>query len=97
MQIAAEAGNHRAARQVVRVLHASSDKEQLPWHRIISSRGMISLPPGKGFEEQRRLLRREGVAVDRRGRIDLFKYQWEPAGLRRSRALHAFYRGLTCI
>jgi len=94
MQIAAMAGNHWAARQVVRVLHTSSTKDRLPWHRIISSRGTISLPRGKGFEEQRRLLRREGVAVDPRGRIALAKYQWEPDSLRRSRALDAFLRGL---
>jgi methylated-DNA-protein-cysteine methyltransferase-like protein len=95
MQIAAMAGNHRAARQVVRVLHASSAKDRLPWHRIINSRGAISLPIGKGFEEQRRLLRREGVGVDRRGRIDLAEYQWESDNLRHSRALDAFLRGLT--
>lgn len=93
-QIAALAGNHKAARQVVRVLHASSEKEKLPWHRVIGSRGAISLARGRGFEEQRRLLRAEGVDVDRRGRIDLDKYRWEPAG-RRSRALEDFLRGLT--
>ena len=95
MQIAAAAGNHRAARQVVRVLHASSAKDRLPWHRIISSLGRISLPPGKGFEEQRRLLRREGVAVDRPGRIDLRKFQWESGGTRRSRILERFLRDLS--
>ena len=93
-QIAALAGNHKGARQVVRVLHASSKKERLPWHRVISSRGIISLPRGRGFEEQRRLLLAEGVDVDRLGRIDLEKYQWESAG-RRSRALEDFLRGLT--
>ena len=95
MQIAAEAGNHRAARQVVRVLHASSGKEKLPWHRIINSRGMIALPPGKGFEEQRRLLRREGVAVDRQGRIDLEKHQWRGTRSRASRILDRFLRDLS--
>jgi methylated-DNA-protein-cysteine methyltransferase-like protein len=84
-QIAALAGNYRAARQVVRVLHSSSDKDRLPWHRVINSRGGISLRPGRGFEEQKRLLLREGVCVSRLGRIDLDEFQWEPAA-RRSRA-----------
>jgi len=94
LQIAAAAGNHRAARQVVRVLHASSAKDPLPWQRIINSRGMIALPPGKGFEEQRRLLRREGVSVDRQGRINLEKHQWDEGGSGAPRALEDFLRGL---
>jgi methylated-DNA-protein-cysteine methyltransferase-like protein len=79
-QVAALAGNHRAARQVVRVLHSSSEKERLPWHRVINSRGGISLGRGRGFEKQRRLLIREEVRVDGLGRIDLSQFQWEPDG-----------------
>jgi methylated-DNA-protein-cysteine methyltransferase-like protein len=93
-QIAALAGNYRAARQVVRVLHASSDKDRLPWHRVINSRGGISLGQGRGFEEQKRLLLEEGVSVDRRGLVDLEEFQWEPAG-QRSRAAKKFLRELT--
>jgi len=86
-QVAALAGNYRADRQVVRVLHASSEKDRLPWHRIINSRGGISLKRGRGFEEQRRLLLKEGVRVSRLGRIDLQEFQWEPQGARtRARA-----------
>jgi methylated-DNA-protein-cysteine methyltransferase-like protein len=79
-QIAGLAGNYRAARQVVWVLHSSSDKDRLPWHRVINSRGGIALRPGRGFEEQKCLLLREGVCVSRLGRIDLDEFQWEPAG-----------------
>ena len=93
-QIAALAGNDRAARQVVRVLHASSEREGLPWHRVINSRGGISLPRGRGFERQKRLLIEEGVYVDRYGRIDLEEFQWEPAGQGRSRAAREFLRSL---
>ena len=93
-QIAALAGNYKAARQVARVLHASSDKDRLPWHRVINSRGGISLPCGRGFEEQKRLLKKEGVNVDRFGRIDLKTYLWEPA-LAPSRAAREFVRHLT--
>jgi methylated-DNA-protein-cysteine methyltransferase-like protein len=76
-QIAALAGNPRAARAVIWLLHSSSGKEKLPWHRVINGRGMISLKPGNGYEEQRALLEREGVEFDLYGRIDLERYQWK--------------------
>jgi methylated-DNA-protein-cysteine methyltransferase-like protein len=77
-QIAAFAGNHRAARQVAWLLHSSSRKDNLPWHRVINSRGSISLPIGGGFEEQKVLLEGEGIHVDETGRIKLSKYLWNP-------------------
>jgi len=92
-QIASLAGNYKAARQVARVLHSSSDKDRLPWHRVINSRGGISLPRGRGFEEQKRLLRKESVVVDRSGRIDRKTFLWEPAPAP-SRAAREFLRRL---
>jgi methylated-DNA-protein-cysteine methyltransferase-like protein len=80
-QIAACAGNHRASRQVAWLLHSSSRKDKLPWHRVINSRGGISLPAGGGFEEQRMLLEAEGIAVDPKGRINLKKHLWIPGDL----------------
>ena len=77
-QIAACAGNHRAARQVAWVLHSSSTKDKLPWHRVINSAGGISVPSGGGFEEQRLLLEAEGIVVDQKGRVDLKIYLWNP-------------------
>jgi methylated-DNA-protein-cysteine methyltransferase-like protein len=77
-QIAACAGNHRASRQVAWLLHSSSRKDNLPWHRVINSRGGISLPIGGGFEEQRMLLEAEGIVLDQKGRVDLKKYLWNP-------------------
>jgi methylated-DNA-protein-cysteine methyltransferase-like protein len=93
-QIASLSGNYRAARQVARVLHSSSEKERLPWHRVINSRGGISLRPGRGFEEQKRLLKKEGVPSDPSGRVDLEKYLWEPASAPSRNALE-FFRDLT--
>ena len=87
-QIAACAGNHRASRQVARLLHSSSRKANLPWHRVINSRGGISLPIGGGFEEQRMLLEAEGIVVDHKGLVDLSKYIWNPGGLSRSSTGH---------
>jgi methylated-DNA-protein-cysteine methyltransferase-like protein len=77
-QIAALAGNAGAARQVAWILHSSSEKEGLPWHRVINSRGRISLGRGCGFEEQKKRLEAEGVKVGRLGAVDLNKYLWEP-------------------
>jgi methylated-DNA-protein-cysteine methyltransferase-like protein len=76
--VAAVAGSPLAARQVVRVLHTLSRKERLPWHRVINSRGSISLPRGAGFEKQRTLLRAEGVAVSRTGSVDMRRHLWVP-------------------
>jgi methylated-DNA-protein-cysteine methyltransferase-like protein len=75
-QIAAYAGNPRGARQVAWVLHSSSRKYDLPWHRIVGSRGKISLKPMQGYELQKSLLIAEGVAFDGNDYIDLEKYQW---------------------
>ncbi len=78
-QIAALAGNKRGARQVVRVLHSSSRKEGLPWHRVINSKGMISLT-GEGYDIQRSLLEREGVVFDGDGKVNLKEFQWNRFG-----------------
>jgi methylated-DNA-protein-cysteine methyltransferase-like protein len=95
-QVAALAGRERAARGVSWVLHSSSESAGLPWHRVIGGQGRISLPRGRGFEEQRRLLTAEKVAVGPGGRIDLERYQWQPtsgaAGC--SRAARKFLRTL---
>ena len=78
-QIAALAGNSRAARQVAWILHSSSEKEGLPWHRVINSRGRISLERGSGFEEQKKRLEAEGVKVGRLGSVAVKNNLWEPA------------------
>lgn len=77
-QIAACAGNPQAARQVARVLHSSSRKDQLPWHRVINRQGRISFRPSDGYELQKQLLEMEGVVFDTLGRIDFDKYLWFP-------------------
>lgn len=83
-QIAAIAGNPRAARQVVRALHASSEKEKLPWHRVINREGKISLKPGQGHELQRELLSKEGIKFDLSGAVEMSKFLWQPAQSRRN-------------
>lgn len=79
-QIATMAGNSRGARQVVRALHSSSEKDGLPWHRVINGQGKISLPRGGGYELQRELLESEGVMFSLKGLIDLERFRWSPRG-----------------
>jgi methylated-DNA-protein-cysteine methyltransferase-like protein len=78
-QIAALAGSPRGARQVARVLHSLSEKEKLPWHRVIGASGKISLPAAGGAEQALRL-RREGVPVDASGKLDWERFRWKPLG-----------------
>lgn len=84
-QIAVLAGNAYASRQVAWLLHSLSDKEKLPWQRVISSRGTISLRGQEG-ERQRGLLEREGVQFGLHGRIELARYLWLGSDKRAVRA-----------
>jgi len=84
-RIAALAGDARQARQVAWILHSSSEKAGLPWHRVIGSRGRISLPPGRGGREQRRLLLGEGVRFQAGGTVDWRVYGWAPRRAKISR------------
>lgn len=74
--IARRAGNSSGARQVARILHSSSARYDLPWHRVINREGRISLPRGNGYELQMELLTQEGIKFDDKGRIDLETYLW---------------------
>lgn len=62
-QVAARLGVPRGARAVGWALRALSDEEarRVPWHRVVSHTGAISLRVGPGPLVQRRLLRGEGV------------------------------------
>jgi methylated-DNA-protein-cysteine methyltransferase-like protein len=73
-QIAAFAGNPRGARQVAWILHSSSRRFRLPWHRVINGKGCISLAPGSGYELQKTMLLGEGVVFDEKDRINLRRF-----------------------
>jgi methylated-DNA-protein-cysteine methyltransferase related protein len=47
----------------------------VPWQRVINSKGEISTRPGA--EEQRRLLEEEGVDFDDRGRVNFDIFGWK--------------------
>jgi len=51
---------------------------ELPWQRVINSRGEISpRRNGDGQLVQRLLLEAEGVEFDERGRVDLVEFGWD--------------------
>jgi len=67
--IARVAGYGNGARQVVRVLSALSDKENLPWHRVVNKQGKIVLM-NEGEYEQIVLLEQEGVTFIKEGVVN---------------------------
>lgn len=75
-QISKYAGNPWGARQVSRILHSLSEKYKLPWHRVISQKGIISLPGEFGLQQQD-LLQLEGV-ICHQNKVDLAIYQFHP-------------------
>ncbi len=75
-QIARWAGYPGHSRQVARILHSSSQKYDLPWHRIINSQGKISLPE-PGYSRQRMLLQEEGISFSETGKVCLKDYGME--------------------
>ena len=72
--VAALAGSPRAARQVVQILHRAKN---IPWHRVVNSRGVIAIKDHEGFQEQKMLLAMEGIESDTDGKINFSKYQWK--------------------
>ncbi|MBX2991801.1 MAG: DNA-3-methyladenine glycosylase I [Bacteroidetes bacterium] len=65
------------ARLVGYALHALPHGIQIPWHRVINSKGMISFPANSdAFKRQKNLLEKEGV-IFVKGRIDLNVFGWK--------------------
>ena len=82
-RIAQMLGRPNAARAVGYALSALKDEEEegnedVPWHRVVNSRGRISIK-NREFtaQQQAQLLREEGVDVGDDLRIDLDVYLWE--------------------
>lgn len=73
-QVAALLGTPRAARAVGAAMRRCPPA--LPWHRVINSRGGLSLRADvAGMLTQRLRLEREGIRF-RRDRVDLARYRW---------------------
>ena len=59
-------------------MHSVSAEDDVPWQRVINSKGKISFPVGtEGYDEQKAILEAEGIVFDEMGKIDLKKFGWE--------------------
>lgn len=77
-QIATLAGLDGHARQVGYALHNLPSPSDVPWHRVINSKGEVSpRTSGDSHELQRMLLEGEGVVFSLGGKLDLKLYQWK--------------------
>ena len=76
-QVARIAGLPRHARMVGYALHALPNGSELPWHRVVNSKGEVSPRSTPQYEDlQRHLLEREGIVFSDKGKISLKQYQW---------------------
>jgi methylated-DNA-protein-cysteine methyltransferase-like protein len=82
-QVARLAGLPGQGRLVGYAMHALRAPTRLPWQRVVNAQGTLSTH-GEHAARQRRLLEREGIRFDARGRLSLAIFQWRP---RRARAL----------
>jgi len=79
-QVARVLGAGYDARAIGNVMHATPrDGRQIPWHRVINSKGGCStagltMPP----DLQQRLLEGEGIVFNEHGYCALANYVWSP-------------------
>ncbi len=74
-QIASIAGNKWGSRQVARLLSSSSDKYQLPWHRVVNRYGKVSIYDNYQSTQIKKLLQ-EHIFVQN-GIVDLNIYLFD--------------------
>jgi methylated-DNA-protein-cysteine methyltransferase-like protein len=73
------------ARMVGYAMAALCGRTDVPWQRVINSKGGISTRSrGDGALRQRKLLEREGIHFDSRGRVNLRKVGWARGERRRA-------------
>ena len=76
-QIASIVSHRHAARTVGWALASLAPGTDVPWHRVINVRGIISLRHlDRPSRAQRTLLEQEGIVVDQEGQVDLQRHQW---------------------
>jgi methylated-DNA-protein-cysteine methyltransferase-like protein len=56
---------------------AMRTSRDVPWQRVINTRGQISLK-GETGKRQRALLESEGIVFDEKDTIDLARFGWQP-------------------
>ncbi len=76
-QIATIAGTQNP-RLVGFALATLKDGTEVPWFRVINSKGKISFPEqSDGFKIQYSLLQNEGIIFDSKNRINLEQFGWK--------------------
>ena len=77
-QIARLIGRPRHARQIGYALAALPEDHDVPWQRVVNTKGEISPRKKAGYDDyQRILLEAEGVEFSPAGRIYLKKFLWD--------------------
>jgi methylated-DNA-protein-cysteine methyltransferase-like protein len=77
-QVARICGQPRGARQVVRILHSMSEKYDLPWYRVINSKGEIGERASEMVSLQKDFLECEGILFAGIRVLSLEKSIFEP-------------------
>ena len=68
-------------RMVGYAMAALRGRTDVPWQRVINSKGEISIRSrGDGALRQRKLLEKEGIRFDQRGRVEFKKFRWKNRG-----------------
>lgn len=68
-----------SARTVGFAMAALRGGSDVPWQRVINSKGRVSpRRDGDGNRLQRDLLEGEGIPFDETGRVELARYLWQP-------------------
>lgn len=77
-QIAALAGNPRAARAVGNALHVNPEPDTVPCYRVVNSQGKLTGAFAfGGIYVQKNLLEKDGIPVIN-FKVELKEYQWRP-------------------
>jgi methylated-DNA-protein-cysteine methyltransferase-like protein len=76
--VAKLAGIPNGARQTAWALRHLPRDTRIPWFRVINSQGKIAMPVGsRGYREQRKRLKAEGVTFNESGRLDSKSRWWD--------------------
>ncbi len=70
-----------SARNVGYAMSSVPFGSDIPWHRVINSKGMVSIrSDGGACSAQRQLLEGEGILFNETDRVNLSMYGWEGPG-----------------
>lgn len=77
--IARQAGLPTGARRVGHALRQLPANSKIPWHRVISAQGKLSLAQGSaGHYTQRERLTAEGLVLNKDKIVDFSQCRWNP-------------------